>query len=272
MKKIFGLVIVFLLVIGMVSSAGAAGKLDSILASGKIVMATSPDFAPLEFIDPTKTGQDAIVGSDIELAKYIAQKLGVELVIESMDFAAVQAAVVQGRVDMAISGFAYTEERAEAMELSTYFNMDEGTGQGIIVKKEKAAELAKPEDFAGKKVAAQNASLQFNLLTSQLPDAVPELITLVSDGIMLLINGKVDAVAVSEENGEGFLHNYDVLTFSDFFFNYESEGNVLAVTKGETDLIEAINEILLEVNELGLYSQWLDEAKELSFALGINAD
>jgi polar amino acid transport system substrate-binding protein len=272
MKKILGLLIAFALIIGMVSGAGAAGKLDSILESGKIVMATSPDFAPVEFIDPTKTGQDAIVGSDIDLAKYIAEKLGVELVIETMDFAAVQAAVVQGRVDMAISGFAYTDERAEAMELSAYFNIDEETGQGLLVLKENAVNFTKPEDFAGKKVAAQNASLQFKLLSEQLPDAVPELITLVSDGVMLLINGKVDAIAVSEDNGEGFLNNYDVLQFSDFFFDFETEGNVLAVQKGETELIVALNEIIQEVNELGLYRQWMDDAKELSFALGINAD
>ena len=272
MKKIFGLFIMVALVTGMASGACAAGKLDSILASGKIVMATSPDFAPSEFIDPNKTGQDAIVGSDIELAKYIAEKLGVELVIESMDFAAVQAAVVQGRVDMAISGFAYTEERAEAMELSTYYNMDTDAGQGILVLKEKAAEFTKAEDFAGKKVAAQNASLQYNLVTSQLPDAIVELITVVSDGVMLLINGKVDAVAVSGDNGEGFVNNYDVLTMCDFYFVDDSEGTVVAVTKGETDLIAAINEIILEVNELGLFEVWKAEAVALSNALGINAD
>ena len=270
MKKIIGLLIASLMVVCAAGGALADGKLDKILESGKIVMATSPDFAPSEFIDPNKTGQDAIVGSDIELGKYIAEKLGVELVIESMDFAAVQAAVVQGRVDMAISGFAYTPERAESMELSTYYNMESDDGQGLLVMKEKAAEFTKAEDFAGKKIAAQNASLQYNLVTAQLPDATVELITVVSDGVMLLINGKVDAVAVSGDNGLGFVNNYDVLTMCEFYFQDDSEGTVLAVTKGETDLIAAINEIILEVNELGLYKVWKAEAVELSNALGIN--
>lgn len=272
MKKKFGLYLALALIVGFAGNACAAGRLQKILESGKIVMATSPDFAPSEFIDPNKTGQEAIVGMDIELGKYIAEKLGVELFIESMDFTAVQAAVTQGRVDMAISGFAYTEERAEAMELSTFFNKDDTTGQGLLILKEKAAEFSKPEDFAGKKVAAQNASLQYKLLTGQLPDAVPELITVVSDGVMLLINGKVDAVAVAEENGLGFINNYDVLTMSEFFFDYSSDGNVLAVPKGETDLVNAINEIIDEVNELGLYAQWKEEAIALSNELGISAD
>ncbi len=86
-------------------------------------------------------------------------------------------AVTTGKVDMAISGFAYTEERAESMELSDFFNMDNDDGQGLLVLKEQADQYTKAEDFAGKKVAVQNASLQFNLLTSQLPEAKPELIT-----------------------------------------------------------------------------------------------
>jgi len=272
MKKMFGLLIALLLIISAAGGAFAEGKLDNILAGGKIVMATSPDFAPYEFMDPTKAGQEAIVGSDIELAKYIAEKLGVELVIDTMDFAAVQAAVTQGRVDMAVSGFAYTEERAEAMELSAFYNLDDESGQGILVLKENAANLAKAEDFAGKKVAAQNASLQYNLLTSQLPDAVAELITIVSDGVMLLLNGKVDAVAVSGKNGLGFVNNYNVLAMSDFYFDRYDEGNVIAVTKGEKDLINAINEIIQEVNELGLYTQWMEEATALAYSLGINED
>ena len=69
------------------------------------MLATSPDFAPLEFED-LSSGEAQYVGSDIELAKYIAEKLGVELEISAMDFSAVQAAIPSGQADIAISGFA----------------------------------------------------------------------------------------------------------------------------------------------------------------------
>ena len=59
---------------------------------------------------------------------------------------------------------------------------------------------------------------------------------------------------------------------ADFYFDYSSEGNVLAVTKGETELIEAINKILDEVNEKGLYKQWKDDATELAKSLGIDVN
>ena len=63
------------------------------------------------------------------------------------------------------------------------------------------------------------------------------------------------------------MQNYEELTFSEFYFDLEDEGSVLGVPKGETELIEAINEILAEVNEQGLYEIWLEEAKELAKSL-----
>lgn len=273
MKKFAAMILALVMVLSFAACA-QADRLADILAKGEITFATSPDFAPSEFIDPNKTGDDQYVGCDVELAKYIAEKLGVKLVIKPMDFGALQGAITQGKIDMAISGFAYTEERAENMQLSAFFNMetDDSSGQGILVLKDKAADLAKAEDFAKKTIAAQNASLQYNLVTSQLPDAKVKLIANLNDAIMMLITGRVDAVAVDADNGAMFCANYDQLTMSDFYFDYSSEGNVLAVTKGEEALIAEINKIIAEVNELGLYEQWKADATELAKSLGIDVN
>ncbi|MDR1703289.1 MAG: transporter substrate-binding domain-containing protein [Clostridiales bacterium] len=244
-------------------------RLDEIKEAGKITMAVSPDFAPLEFVDPTKTGDESYVGADIELGRYIAEQLGVELVIEAMDFTAVQAAVTMGSVDMAISGFSYTEERAENMLLSDYYNMDDEDGQGILVLKTRADEFKEAADFTGKLVGAQSASLQYNLVTSQLPEAEVEQIVNLNDAVMMLITEKIDALAVDTDNGASFANNYDEIIMSDFYFDFSSEGNVLAVTKGETELMDAINEILAKVNEEGLFLEWRDDATALADSLGI---
>ena len=79
MKKIVAMLLALVLCMTLCASALAESRLDKILAAGEIHMATSPDFAPLEFIDDSKTGQDMYVGCDIELAKYIAEGLGVKL-------------------------------------------------------------------------------------------------------------------------------------------------------------------------------------------------
>ncbi len=273
MKKILALVIAlaFLVVIPMgCSKKEDTGRLADILDSGKITMATSPDFAPVEFIDLTKTGQESYVGSDISLAYYIANQLGVELVIEAMDFSAVQAAVTSGEVDMAISGFAYTEERAESMLLSDFYNVDDEGYQGILILKDDLGEFKTADDFSGKTVAVQTASLQYNLVTEQLPDdIVIEPISNLYDAVLMLINGKVDAIASASDTGEMICTNYDTLAMSDFQFEYTSEGNVLAVSKGEQALMDAINEILADVNEQDLYAGWTEEATALAEELGI---
>lgn len=273
MKKLFCAALAAAMLMATMSGCGSSqNRLEKILESGKLVLATSPDFAPLEFED-LSSGEAQYVGSDIELAKYIAEKLGVELEISAMDFSAVQAAIPSGQADIAISGFARTEERAQNMELSTPFNITEDGGQTVLVAKGQGANYTAAEDFSGLQIGAQNGSLQYNLVSSQLPDDV-EIVPVgsLNDGVLMLETGKIDALASDLSNAELLLESHDGIETTDFMFEYDSEGNVAAVKKGETELIEAVNEIIEEVNELGLYDQWKDEATELAKSLGLEVN
>ena len=91
--------------------AESQGVLDQIKADGVLYVTLSPDFAPMEFVDSSKDGQEQYVGFDVTLAKYIAEYIGVDLVIEPMSFDACQTAVYTGSVPMSISGYSWTEER-----------------------------------------------------------------------------------------------------------------------------------------------------------------
>ena len=273
MKKLFCAALAAAMLMATMSGCGSSqNRLEKILESGKLVLATSPDFAPLEFED-LSSGEAQYVGSDIELAKYIAEKLGVELEISAMDFSAVQAAIPSGQADIAISGFARTEERAQNMELSTPFNITEDGGQTVLVAKGQGANYTAAEDFSGLQIGAQNGSLQYNLVSSQLPEDV-EIVPVgsLNDGVLMLETGKIDALASDLCNAELLLESHDGIETTDFMFEYSSEGNVAAVKKGETELIEAVNEIIEEVNELGLYDQWKDEATELAKSLGLEVN
>lgn len=273
MKKLFCAALAAAMLMATMSGCGSSqNRLEKILESGKLVLATSPDFAPLEFED-LSSGEAQYVGSDIELAKYIAEKLGVELEISAMDFSAVQAAIPSGQADIAISGFARTEERAQNMELSTPFNITEDGGQTVLVAKGQGANYTAAEDFSGLQIGAQNGSLQYNLVSEQLPDDV-EIVPVgsLNDGVLMLETGKIDALASDLSNAELLLESHDGIETTDFMFEYSSEGNVAAVKKGETELIEAVNEIIDEVNELGLYEQWKDEATELAKSLGLEVN
>lgn len=273
MKKLFCAALAAAMLMATMSGCGSSqNRLEKIKESGKLVLATSPDFAPLEFED-LSSGEAQYVGSDIELAKYIAEKLGVELEISAMDFSAVQAAIPSGQADIAISGFARTEERAQNMELSTPFNITEDGGQTVLVAKGQGANYTAAEDFSGLQIGAQNGSLQYNLVSSQLPEDV-EIVPVgsLNDGVLMLETGKIDALASDLSNAELLLESHDGIETTDFMFEYSSEGNVAAVKKGETELIEAVNEIIEEVNELGLYEQWKDEATELAKSLGLEVN
>lgn len=273
MKKLFCAALAAAMLMATMSGCGSSqNRLEKIKESGKLVLATSPDFAPLEFED-LSSGEAQYVGSDIELAKYIAEKLGVELEISAMDFSAVQAAIPSGQADIAISGFARTEERAQNLELSTPFNITEDGGQTVLVAKGQGANYTAAEDFSGLQIGAQNGSLQYNLVSEQLPDDV-EIVPVgsLNDGVLMLETGKIDALASDLSNAELLLESHDGIETTDFMFEYSSEGNVAAVKKGETELIEAVNEIIDEVNELGLYEQWKDEATELAKSLGLEVN
>lgn len=251
----------------------ASDRLSEIKKAGKITMATSPDFAPFEF-ENIVSGQKEYVGADIELAKYIADKIGVELEIEAMDFASCQAAVTTGAVDMSLAGYSATPERRESMGLSHPYSPDEpdGKSQGILIQKDRAAELNSAEAFNGLTVAAQNGALQQGLVTEQLPGAKMETITAASDAVMMLKTGKVDGFAIATKVGNSYAENYPDLVMSDFYFTVEETGSVVAVPKGEDELLSVIDEAVDEAMEQGLYKKWYDENLELAASLGLNVD
>ena len=249
------------------ASAASNGVLDEIKASGELHITLSPDFAPMEFIDSSKDGQEQYVGFDVTLAKYIADYIGVDLVIEPMSFDACQTAVYTGSVPMSISGYSWTEERSENYEISDYYYAgDNETEQVILIKKTDADKYTSAEDFSGVDVGAQNASLQMNLLTSQLPDANPITIGDLGVGVLELQNGSIEALAVAKGNAEMILDSNPDLMICPWEFEVaaEYEANVILITKGETALLNVVNEALAKAYADGLYGTWYEDAVALA--------
>ena len=247
--------------------AESQGVLDQIKADGVLYVTLSPDFAPMEFVDSSKDGQEQYVGFDVTLAKYIADYIGVDLVIEPMSFDACQTAVYTGSVPMSISGYSWTEERGENYEISDYYYAgDNETEQVILIKKTDADKYTSAEDFSGVDVGAQNASLQMNLLTSQLPDANPITIGDLGVGVLDLQNGSIEALAVAKGNAEMIIDsNPDLMICSwEFEVAAEYEANVILITKGETALLNVVNEALAKAYADGVYGTWYEDAVALA--------
>ena len=247
-------------------SAQPANALEKIKADGVLTVTLSPDFSPMEFVDSSKSGQEQYVGFDVSLAKYIAEFLGVELVIEPMGFDACQSAVYTGSVPVSISGYSWTEERAENYEMSDYYYAGENeTEQVLLIRKDDAAKYTKAEDFKGLDVGAQNASLQMQLVTDQLAESNAIPIGDITVGVMELKSGNIEALAVAKGNAEMIIDANPELVICDWQFEVkeEYEANLIIVTKGETELLAAINEALAKAKAEGLYAKWYDEAVEL---------
>ena len=268
MKKLIALALTLALSLSMVACGGSEPKADE-PAVETLKVAISPDFAPMEFVDLSKSGQDKYVGFDVSLAKFIAEEMGMELEIMPMSFDACQAAVSTGKVDMSISGFSYTPERAENYNLSDYYYAgDNETEQTVIALAENAAKFTSAESFAGVKVGAQTASLQEALVNDQLVPLGAELVIFsdINTGVLQLKKGDFEAIAVATGNGDAIAANNPEIAVADFTFEIDeaAENNLILLQKGADELTEQVNAILAKAYDAGLYGEWYAEAEELA--------
>lgn len=258
------------------SSDSAAAAYDKILeglnaeavdTDEEIVVAMSPDFAPMEFVDLSRSGDDQYVGYDVLLAKYIANHLGKKLVIKPMSFDAVMTAVQTGNADMGISGFSWTAERAENYFITDWYEAGENeTEQVVITTAENEGKLTDAASFEGLKVGAQGGSLQELLVKEQLPGAECVLMTDLNDLATALLTGKIDALAVAQGNGESFISANDgKLATSGFQFEIDEKykNNVVLINKDNTELGEQVNAVIAQQKADDVADAWYEASQML---------
>jgi len=190
------------------------------------------------------------------MVKWMAEQLGVELEIKEMSFDACLAAVGMKDVDLVVAGLTYDEERTVSMDLIGVY-WSEGD-QGLLVRKGEGAAYAAPENFAGKNVAAQNGTIQQNLVADQLADANLELITKIPDGVNMVKSGRVDALAVPKTVYDSILAENDDLEIAACVLAADG-GNYVAVVKDEAALAAEVQKMIDTINAEGLYATWMDE-------------
>lgn len=259
MKKLFALIMAVLMTLSLFAGCQPSANSDKPV----LKVAMSPDFSPMEFVDPTKTGQDKFVGFDVSLAKYIADELGMTLEIMPMDFDACQAAVYSGKVDMSISGYSWTADREAKYNLSDYYYAGENeTEQVLITLKENAGKYTTTESLKGVKVGAQGASLQESLAKAQLPDSELVLYTDINTGLQQLKKGDFQVMAVAIGNANALINNNPEVIMSGFQFVVDEKeaNNLILLQKGNDELTTKVNEILSKAKAAGLYETWYEEA------------
>ena len=260
------------------NSSGVSGnRLDDILARGYIEVATEPYFAPFEFIDPTKSEDERYVGADIELARCIADKLGVECRIVPLDFTAVLASVTEGKYDMAISALSYTPARNEALELSKgYYYGTEEIQYGLLVRTDDLDKIKSANDLGDKTIVVQSGSLQEMFAQEQVP-AYKELkrVSATTDGFLMVQEEKADACITAVTTAQLYLDanpNCGMSIVPNFAFTVDeaTQGTRIGLPKGETKLLDRVNSIIDEVTEQGLFVEWYNEYADYAKGLGVS--
>ncbi len=224
------------------STEGAAGEAAAVttVTEGVLTMSTNAAFPPYEM-----TADDgSFEGIDIEVAAAIADKLGLELQVDDMDFDAALLAAQTGKSDMVMAGVTVTEDRQTVMDFSdTYAN---GI-QVVIVPGDSA--IATIDDLQGKMIGVQRGTTGDTYCSD---DFGEDNVIKYDNGltaVQALMNGQVDAVVIDNAPAQEFVEANPGLKILDT--EYANEEYAIGVAKGNTQLLDAINGALAELTEDG---------------------
>lgn len=205
---------------------------------GVLVMGTNAEFPPYEFYE-----DNDIVGIDVEIAKAIAEKMGMELQIEDMAFDAIIPAVTSGKADFGAAGMTVTEERQRSVEFTdTYAN----SNQVAIVKED--SDIAGSADLEGKTIGVQLGTTG-DALATELKDATVERYNKGLEAVQSLTQGKIDAVVIDQATAQAFVKKTEGIKILEE--KMSEEEYAIAIKKGNTDLVEKMNAAIAELKSEG---------------------
>ena len=221
---------------------------------GKLHMSTNASFPPYEMT----TDDGGFEGIDVEVAAAIAGKLGLELVVDDMDFAAALTAVQMGQSDIAMAGITVNEERKQVMEFSDTY----ATGVQVIIVKEDSP-IATVDDLENAEMIGCQKATTGYIYCSDTPENGgygEDHVTAYDTGalaVMALVNGQVDAVVIDNEPARAYVAENPGLKILDTEFAVEDYA--IAFAKGNTALLDAVNAAMAELIAEGTFQDIIDK-------------
>ncbi len=229
------------------SSAGQEDVAVKTVKEGTLVMATNAYFPPYEFYEGNE-----IVGIDAEIAKAIADKLGLKLEIADMEFDSIITAVQTGKADMGLAGMTVTEERLKNINFSDSY----ATGIQSIVVQENSP-IKGVDDLKGKKIGVQLATTGDIYAKDDFGEENVEEYNKGNDAILALSQGKVDAVIIDNQPAKSYVKSTKGLKILDT--EYVEEQYAACISKDNEALLAAVNQALSELQADGTLQSILDK-------------
>ena len=231
------------------STAEAAPTDFTTVEDGKLHMATNAAFPPYEMV----ADDGSFEGIDVEVAGKIAEKLGLELVVDDMDFGSVITSVQSGKSDIAMAGLTVTEDRKQNVDFSDTY----ATGvQMVIVPID--SDIESIDDLQGKLIGCQESTTGYIYCSD---DYGEDMVTAFPNGanaVQALLSGKVDAVVIDSQPAQEFVaQNAGKLKM--LSTEYVSEDYAIGISKDNTALRDAVNNALKELIDDGTVQSILDK-------------
>lgn len=229
------------------TSEAGADEGYKLATEGTLTMATNAQFPPYEYYDG-----DDVIGIDADIAKAIADKMGLKLKIEDMEFDSIITAVSTGKADLGLAGMTVTPDRQKNIDFSDSY----ATGVQVIIVKEDST-IAKPDDLKGKKIGVQLATTGDAYATDEYgKDSVVQY-NKGSDAVMALSQGQVDAVIIDNEPAKSYVAANKGLKILDT--EYVTEDYAACIAKDNTGLTKAVNKALAELKADGTLQKIVDK-------------
>ena len=249
MTKIIALFLtVTLTLLAFASCSKPKGKtLDEVKAAGKLVVATSPDFPPFEYLDEANSNE--VVGIEIDIMKLVCEKLGVTLEIKQMDFDSVLVGIQAAKYDIAVSGITVNAKREKNMRFTSPYYI---AAQSIVVKEDSA--IASKADLTGKKISVQTGTTAEDYCMGEGYEVLA--FTANNDAAAALTAGKADAWVVDNEVAVALAAEQGLVVLDEAM---TSEPYAFAFPKGSETLVSEFNKIITEMIADGTIQSIFDQ-------------
>lgn len=248
-----------LMAIGITGCSGSGNEdaLAEIKENGKIVLGTAADYPPFEFVDK----QNNIVGMDIEIAKEIAKDMGVELEIKNMQFESLLTSLNADKVDIILSGMNPTPERVKAVDFSDVYYESK---HFVIINAEDKDAIKTEADLEGKTIGVQVGSTQEQLAKATFTKSQFTSLPAIPDLMLLLENGKVDAVVTEDAVAKTYAETNSKLYLPGMEYENAGSGVAVAMRKDSAELKAQINKTIKRLKDEGKIEQLFNDAVKLS--------
>lgn len=256
MKKILSIVLMLAMALTFCACGGEEATTDeaAVAEGGTLTMATNAEFPPYEYYEGGE-----VVGIDVEIAQAIADKLGMELVVEDMDFNSIIASVQSGKADFGAAGMTVTEERLQSVNFTDSY----AKGVQVVIVAE-GSKIASVDDLFAEgsdwKIGVQESTTGDIYATGDIEDAglgTVERYNKGADAVSALVAGKIDCVIIDNQPAQEFVKANEGLSILETA--YAEEDYAICINKDNTELLDKINGALEELTADGTIQSIIDK-------------